>query len=200
MRLIDNSGGIWSEIILRRKSMNLVIKQRVIPDDQLTKGLGLEAIDSVKGGPKHKFVIKSDGKGGVVFHRFTSGTYKYGIQKRISPDGKPYVELNKATIRHREFKGIARGAAFILRETSSHILNGLKILKQARAAKGGKSIEIGWIGEDEKLAQLHDKGGEVTSSWFNTEKTSEIPARPLRGFQPEFVENFRRIMLDFFKQ
>ena len=200
MRLIDNSGGIWGEVITKKKNMNLVLKQRLIPNDALMRALGEEAISSVKGGIKHKFTLANNGRGKVVFHKFNSGTYKFGIQKRISPDGELYEELKDSTIRHREWKGNFRGKLFALRETSLNIMKGLKIVFLARAAKGGKQVQIGWTGKSEELAQIQDQGDVVTSEWFDKVMTSVIPARPFRGFQSEFIEHFKKIMLDFFHQ
>jgi len=193
-RLIDRSGGVWSEIITRRKNANLVITQRVIPDERLMFMIGEEAVSSIKGSIKHKFSITSS-NGKVHFARFHNGTYPYGIMKRISPDGEKFEPLSETTVKEREWSGVDRGRPFILRRTSEHIMEGLKVLYQSRGPRGGKRVEIGWRGEDERLAILNDKGGSVTTDLFDRgPKTVNIPARPFRGFQEEFIRNFYDIM------
>ncbi len=203
MRLKDNADGFWIEFINRRKSPEQFLRQNLIPDAKVMKVLGEEAISSVKGSVKHKIVVKKVANKGVVVHSFsTHGTYPYGILKRQSPNSENYPDLEDATLRHRKWKakeGIIpsfRGKDFIERETSKHIMDGLKI-KSTKETNKSASVTIGWTGENERIANVQDKGGVVTSLWFDKElKTSEIPAHHFIGFQQIFIDNF----FDTFKQ
>lgn len=199
MKLIDNSGGIWTNLITRRINPDLVIKRAIIPNEKLVKEMANEAISSIKGSIKHRFKIGRV-NGELIFNKFPSGTYEYGILKRKSPDGEDWEELNPLTLKHREFKfkegkiDQVRGKSFILRETSKHILNGLKIKKIRRKFSGGQTIEIGWDSKNEEIVRLQNDGGSVFDEWFDTFKSSFIPSRPFRGFQKQLRENFRNIL------
>ena len=201
MRLVDRSGGFFTNLIIKKVNPDLVITQSFIPDELLMKKIGDEAISSIKGSVKHKFVVRRQ-NGKLVFNTFPSGSYLFGIQKRISPDGTPFQPLSKATMAIRQWKAekgqiTFRGAAFILRETSRHIMEGLRIKYLSKSPRGGKRVEIGWTGENERIANLQNDGSaENKNPAIHSDKDAPIPARPFRGFSEEFRENFFSILRD----
>lgn len=203
-RLKDNSGGFWTEFINRRFNPSQFLRQNFIPNTKVMRKIGEEAISSVKGSNKHKIVIKRV-HNNVVVHSFsTHGTYPNGIIKRLSFDGEEYPELKHSTLRHREWKAehglipVNRGPQFIERETSQHILNGLKV-KSVNAYRKRADVTIGWQGKNEQIADVQNKGGAVTSQWFDDMKTSEIPPHRFIGFQQQFKDNFYSIMKEFLR-
>lgn len=202
-RLIDKSGGFWTDFINRRKTPAQFIKQNLIPDSRIMRKVGEEAISSVKGSVKHKIVIKYL-HGNLVMNSFSNGSYSNGILKRRSIDGDEYEPLKDSTLRSREWKASEglissnRGADFIERETSNHILNGMKV-KSVNETSKTASCTIGWEGENEVIADAQDKGKEVTTQWFDKgELTVKVPAHHFIGFQKEFIDNYFDMMSQLF--
>lgn len=204
MKLMDKSGGFWTNLIVRQQSGDLAIEQSLIPNERLMRKLGEEAISSIKGSVRHTIVtILVDGK--LTFNTSQNGTYPYGIFKRTTPDGEPYQPLDLSTLRYREWKfeqgeaDVNRGKSFILRETSTRIVGGLHI-QNLRHGNITAGVDIGWDGHDEEVALLQDKGGETSTPWFDEgDRTVQIPARHFRGFQEEFMNNFYSILDEIFK-
>lgn len=195
MRIVDNSGGLWTNIIKHRMEPGMAIRQNYIPDERVTKLLAEEVISSIKGSTKHKFSVKHIA-GKLVIARFGSGTYSNGILKRKSPDGTDYIPLSQTTLDIRKIDGNNRGAAFILRETGQHIMNGLKILKLTLGPRGGKLAEIGWDGENEEIAMKQNKGFSTVTVRENKQgekrfTTTEVPARPFIGISEELQNNLQ---------
>ena len=195
-RLIDRSGGFWTEVILKKKPMELVIRQNLIPDRRAMEMIGKEAISSIKGGRKSRLNVVMKG-GRLVYHRYGSGTYPFGIQKRISPDGTPYEPLKDITLRHRKYKAdlgeipTARGESFILRETSAKIFKGVIVKRVTTTSRGIAEVVVGFL--NQKLALKHDQGGNARSPLFGKVKVAKIPARPFIGLQKSFVDNFHKM-------
>lgn len=196
-RLVDRSGGFWIEVIRKRKPVALVVKQNLLPDQRAMVMLGEEAVQSVRGGKKSRLDVSLRG-GRLHYNRFSSGTYPYGIAKKASPDGTPYEPLSPGTLKHRKWKqkeGIistARGAAYILRETSKKIFEGIAVSSISSSSRGVSSTVIRFA--NPRLAEKQDRGGAVRSPWFGKVKESKIPARPFIGFQQAFVRNFLNMM------
>jgi len=201
MKLIDNSGGFWTNLIVRRKNADLAISQNLLPNSQMMRVVANEAISSIKGSTKHKIIAKLT-NGELTLQSSTNGEYSYGIKKRISPDGTPYERLSNTTLRMRKWKAehgeipSARGADYILRETSKHIYNGLKVLS-VKIGRKNAYAEIGWTGEDETIAKIQDGGDTITEHWSGQEVV--LPPRPFRGFQQEFIDNFFNILNQVYK-
>jgi len=194
-RLIDHSGGFWFEVIKRRKSGDMALVHRFMPDETLLRIIGEEAISSAKASVKHKLIATAR-RGKFMVHRFPNGKYKYGISTRTTSDGKEWPELKDSTIRHRQWKGINRGKVFALRETSQHIYQGLHI-KRIIMGRTKRTIEIGWRGKDEKLAMLHEQGFRTSTPWFGKPAKSAyiVPARKIRGFSRELLENLKQLFI-----
>jgi hypothetical protein len=213
-KIKDNANGFWIEFIKRKGSTELFLRQNVVPDSRLMRIVGQEAISSIKGSIKHKITFKYY-YGKLLLNRLSNGSYSFGITKRISPNGQPYQKLDETTLKQRILKSyigefeVARNKNFILRETSSHIMRGLKI-KSSMQTRKASGIVIGYPDvENEKIANLQNKGGRVSTRWLfasefdrdlilNKMKTSEIPARPFIGFQKEFIDNYFSMMKDLF--
>jgi len=209
MKLTDRSGGFWGDLIVRRKNADLVVKQHFQPSLELMNKLGDEAISAVKGGAKHRFEFARTLSGGIIMHSFKSGTYRYGIAKQRSPDGIALAPLSDVTLRVRKEKGISRGPAFILRETSKHIFDGLR-----KKFVSKKRVEIGWDGFNEQLVDLNENDRSVENpANFIFSKTNllfgggpvvkkelppvTVPARRIRGFSDEFRDNTIEILQKF---
>ena len=191
MRLIDNSGGFWGDIIIRNVNPDMVIKQHFEPSPELMEILGDEMISAVKGSVKHTVVVEQDNDGHKTINAFGNGSYQYGILKGTDPDGEPLKPLSDNTLRIRkEEKQIDRGETFILRETSQHILQGLMI-----KSLNNKSVVIGWTGEDEEIVIANATDREVENPaityWGVNAKRKKVPvpARDIRGLSDEFREN-----------
>lgn len=190
MKLIDRSGGIWSRLIIRKASPDLVIRQSIVPDEKLTKSMASETINSIKGSTRSQFVVKRI-NGKLIHHRFPSGRYEYGILQRKTPEGEDYLPLKDTTLEIRKWKGVQRGAAFILRETSKHIFEGLKIKSFTLGPRGGKKVIIGWSGESEEIAVKQHYGDPLN---LLRGRPAPIPPRPFRGFQRQLIETFGNII------
>jgi hypothetical protein len=196
VKLVDNSSGFWTDVIIRRINPDMVIRQHFEPSIELMTILGNEMISSVKGSVKHNITVGMSNEGQKTIHSFPSGSYQYGIMKQTDPDGNPLAPLSDNTIRiRREEKQNNRGYAFILRETSQHIFEGLKI-----KVLNLKSVVIGWTGEDEQRVTENANEREVENPaityWHVNakKKTVTVPARDVRGLSDEFRENFLHIM------
>ncbi len=204
MKLEDNSGGFWTDLIIHKRGAAFAIKQHLIPDERFTKLIADETISAIRGSTKHKLVVERK-NGKISYHLFGNGNYSEGIIQGISPDGTPYEPLSKTTLKFRKWKGITRGVSFILRETSEHILNGLKILSFTSRPNGGKSVEVGWTGEDERIALLQNNGipdNPNPSSSFRgvaSDRKSPVPARPFIGFSEELKENLNSFLKAFLR-
>lgn len=201
VKIIDRSGGMWIDMIKRRKNADLVLRQRLLPDENTMRMIGEEMISSVRGSVKHKFQVaglQSQSGVNIIVHRFSNGSYRYGILKHTSPDGTPLEPLKESTIRHREYKGINRGPVFLLRETSRHIYEGLKV-KFINIGKRRHEVGVGWTGENEKLVQQHEVGFVATTPFFDKspEKGLLVPARPIRGFSRELIDNLRELFFGY---
>lgn len=214
MKIVDNEGGFWTNVVLRKTTAAQAIENRVIPTSEFMRIIGKEMMNSTKGGNKHRITVGRGLGGKHTYHSFVSGTYQTGIRKRISPDGVPFAPLSETTLRIRkEVKGITRGAAFILRETSKHILEGIKILKITK-----NSVTTGWTGEDEKLVRLNenDRSVENPSYLMNRDRVGDlfssgsssgrnilepvfVPARKVRGFSQELLHNLSDTINRFLK-
>lgn len=209
MKLRDASGGFWSEMILNKKSATQVITQRITPNQGLMVAIGNEAISSIKAGPKHNYsIVRKVGSigGSPVYHGFGTGNYKYGIQTRTTPQGVPYTPLSEVTLKiRREAKGITRGAEYILRETSKHIMQGLKVKYVSKVGGfggGAKRVEIGWSGLDEELIMMNEKNRKIPNPIKRIKPDSTapdvlVPARKVRGFSAEFVNNLQQMIIDY---
>lgn len=210
MKLRDNSGGIWGEIILKRKNPEVVLREVALPGDpRFARLMAEEAISAIKGSVKHILLVdRSQGK--VQYRRVNAGnSYSTGILKRISPDGTPYpvVEeggglLKESTLRHREYKQevgdtvTSRSGAFVLRETSQHIFNGLKV-KEITVTRNGARAVIGWQGENEIIALKRNRQSETGASlWFGQipKWSKTVEARPFIGLSQEFVDVFEQFV------
>lgn len=200
MKLIDNSGGIWANLLLRCKSPAQVLQNRFRPDPALMNALGSEAISSIRGSTKHEFAIYLI-NGQPRYHSFPSGRYPFGMLSNTTQEGKPFAPLADSTLRNRYQKGNKRGASFILRETSKHIYYGLKKLGYKRT-KTRDQIEVGWDGENAEIVKLHERGFSTTNPMFNREvekRAHQVPARKVRGFQEEFVRNYFNTLIQFLR-
>lgn len=203
MKLEDNSGGFWTDLIIHRRGASYAIKQHLIPDERFTKIIADETISAIRGSTKHKLVVERR-NGKISYHLFNNGNYSEGILQGRSPDGTPYEPLSPTTLKFRKWKGISRGASFILRETSQHILNGLKILSFTSRPNGGKSAEVGWTGEDAEIARAQNDGFATASpatgfAGKQTVNSVQIPARPFIGFSEELKENLQSFLDAFLK-
>jgi hypothetical protein len=200
MKLKDNSGGFWGDLIVRNKNVDMIVKQHLIPDENFTKIMALEAISAIKGSTKHKLnVIRNES--GIHYNLVSDGSYSTGIMKNMSPDGTPYELLHRLTVKDRKWHGINRGANYILRKTSEHIFNGLKIKRFTVAPKGGKRVEIGWTGENEKIALIQDQGDPNNKYTFPNGFVTDAPivARKFRGYSEELVQTIRTFCINFLK-
>jgi hypothetical protein len=194
----DNSGGFW--LAGMRKGFDFVIKDDLIPKPVVARLIGKELLSSVKGGTKHKIGVKFV-NGQSHWHLFPYGTYSYGIAKRISPDGTPYIPLSDETIRHRKWKAkegiisVARNRSYILRETGKHIFNGMEV-SLVIPQRGQTRIEIRFKDADSlAIAKIQNEGKlGVKTPWFKKTKVSDIPARPFIGIQQEFIDNLEFII------
>jgi hypothetical protein len=195
--LRDNSGGIWTKLFQRNMSPELVLSQAYMPTDNHARIIAREIISSIKGSVRSKFsVTRQDGN--LVMARHHSGSYSRGIMKQISPNGEPYKLLEDSTLNIRKLvKNINRSQAFILRETSIHIMNALKI-KGIVGSRKYKTARIGWDGQNEQIAILQNKGGEVinpATEYFGiTADNVKVEARPFIGLQPELIETFQQMV------
>lgn len=196
MRLVDNSGGFWGDIIIRKINPDIVVKQRLEPSLQLMTILGKEMISAVKGSTKHNITVTTSKDGVKTIHAFSSGSYKYGLIKGTDAAGNALEPLSESTLRIRdEQKNVQRDGKFILRETSKHILDGLKI-----KILNKKSVQIGWNAKDEELVNLNATEREVENPaityWgINAKrKTVHVAGREFRGLSDEFREQFIQIM------
>lgn len=202
MKLVDKSGGFWTNIIMRKMDPAIAFRQNYIPDENITRLFAEETMSAIKGSVKHKISV-THVAGKLVVARFNNGTYSTGILKRTSPDGTPFVPLNPLTLELRKAEGNNRGAAFILRATGKHIMDGLKILKLTTAPKGGKFAEIGWSGENAVIAVKQNEGFQETHATVKhkskedgrknvTAITSVVPARPFIGISEELQNNLQQ--------
>lgn len=206
MKLKDNSGGFWTDLIIRNRNIDMIIKQHLMPDEKLTRIMAEEMISAIKGSRKHKLVVvRNNGK--INYSLVENGSYSTGILKNTSPDGTPYEPLHRLTLKKRKWIGNERGASYILRKTSEHIFNGLHIKKLTRAPRGGKRAEIGWSGEDERIANIQNNGDpNNTFPFFGKtlngdlfESPAPIPARPFRGISIELYNTIRSFCVEFLK-
>jgi hypothetical protein len=201
MKLYDNSGGFWTDIVIKRNNPQNTIKNYFLPDENSARIIGQEMISSIKGGARNQILFKRRG-GKVIALSKPSGSYSFGILKRISPNGVPYEQLSHMTLWLRKNqKGINRSEAFILRETSRHILDGIRILSiKNHPRSGGFTVTVGWSGENENIAEKQNSGftaeNPLNEYGIVSAKLSdvEIPARPFIGFQDEFREVLEKMM------
>jgi len=195
MKIRDKSGGFWLNIIQRRNP-EVAFEQNYMPDRNLTNLLGQEIISGIKGAKRHKFMVRHlNGK--LVVSKVPNGDYSTGILKRKSPDGTPYEPLSETTLQLRKLAGNNRGPSFILRETSKHIYEGLKILS-VNFGKKRSSVSIGWEGENAERAAEHNKGFDYTVRYMNKQNEGRqykitIPARPFIGISEEVVTTLQQM-------
>jgi hypothetical protein len=204
MKLIDNSGGFWLNIIEKRIDVELAIRQYIVPNDTLTRLIAEEVISAIRGGIKHRFTVERK-NGELIFNRSSMGHYKTGILQGKSPDGSLYQALTISTLNIRRSKGVSRGGKYILRETDSHILNGLHIIHQTSASRGGKSVEIGWTGENADIAWKQNHGFSTENpsfEYFGLEPKSgnevvTVPGREFIGLSAELIDNLESLFAQF---
>lgn len=199
MKIVDRSGGFWLDVFQKRKDPEVAFRQNYLPDKVATKMLAGEIISGMKGSVKHKIMVRHI-NGRLVISRVPNGSYSTGIMKRKSPDGTDYEPLSPVTLAIRKMDGITRGAAFILRATSEHIFNGLKI-KSLEFTKKGSKVAIGWTGENEVIAVQQDQGFEVkaarkTESGGLSQYTIKTPARHHIGISEETIN----VLTSFWKK
>jgi hypothetical protein len=203
VKLTDNSGGFWADIIIRRKSADMALRSRVEPNIAVMEVLGNEMIQSVKGGAKSLYNFTRSAEGDVIVTKIPCGDYKFGIAKGTDYTGAPLAPLSEVTLKIREkVKGISRKGAFILRETSEHIFNGLHITHLAGKSNtsGRNRVEIGWNKFDEQLVMLNEQDRMVTNPLVEYRgKDISAPdvfvaARKIRGYSAELRENIIQIL------
>lgn len=190
MRIKDNSGGFWTDIIVKRKSPLVTVRQNYIPDENVARVIAKEAVSAIKGSNKGRFSV-SHRNGKLTVSRFSSERYSTGILQRKSPNGKDYLPLSEATLQMRKLDGNNRGPSFILRETGKHIMDGLKVLSISKTRNGSKA-EVGWSGDNAQRAAEHNAGFIVTYTNKRGEQRSydiPVPARPFIGLSKEFLKN-----------
>jgi len=195
---VDNSGGLWGKLLFSNEDIQEVI-WNAINNRKLFRYFADEMVSSVKGGPQHSFTITRKNDGKLRFARFATGSYPYGIAKRLSPDGSQYEPLKKSTLRHREWKAKVgelptnRRGSFILRETSEHIFYGLKITNKT-ITDNSANFEIGWTGENQNIALKQNSGFNTgKNEWFGKDPKSnmKVPARPFIGIQKQCIDNLK---------
>ncbi len=191
MYLTDKSNGFWGELIIKRTIPRIVLNQRFGSNLQLMRILAKEAIYSIQGSVRHSvaIIIKNNKP---TYHAFPVGRYQFGMLSNTGPGGVPLRKLKDSTIRKREFQGNPRGEEFILRETSQHIYNGIKVLNVT-----DNSFLVGWEGEDEQIVLKHEQGFVATDPMFDGKTQgigAVIPPRKIRGLQAQFRETCAEIL------
>jgi hypothetical protein len=160
--------------------------------------LAKEAISSIRGSIKHTVVqIRTGsepivGPARVAYHVFPVGRYPFGMLSNTTSSGMPLRKLKQSTLRKREYEGNPRGKEFILRATSQHIYNGLKVL-----SVNENSFSVGWEGEDEIIVRKHEQGFVADTPMFDGKKQgigAIVPPRKIRGLQTSYRENVAEIL------
>lgn len=211
MKLKDNSGGIWTNIILKRMGAEASLRASASPSPELLNIVGHEMVNSIKGSFKRYVVVDTTNGIKVVVSK-QKGSYQNGILKKSTPEGRAFKPLADSTIAiRRVYKNNTRGREFILRETSMRILKGLGILRLSRNYRQSAGVVVGWANpEDSEIAlKQHngfdapnpileygdmDKVGRMLGS-KKPPKPVTIPARPFIGYSKELQQNIYNIML-----
>jgi hypothetical protein len=202
INLLDNTG-VWTDVIKRRKSLDLAVETRYFPNTRLMKYLGEEIVSSVKGSRRHTFGFTRR-NGVVVVNRFSNGTYPYGILKRTSPTGEPWPDLNSSTLRHRKYKGVKRGPQFILRETGKKIFEGVHV-KDITIGRKRARVDVGWDYEGEVLVNMFMTGfNPIDTPWYGQDAPDGfadvfVEPRPVRGLQPALLDVLHKAMIEFLR-
>lgn len=196
MKVVDRSGGFWLDIVKKRKSPQLTISSRLLPDASLMNAVATEMISSIKGGNSSTFYAFYH-EGRLRYTKVSTGEYPFGIKKNVSPDGTPYELLSKSTISKRKWLSQNEGypservsQRYTLRETSKHIYNKLKIIR-LESKKLNYKITVGWT-SDIGIVVLQNNGGIARTPFLDGEENqlAIIPARPFIGLQEKFVQTY----------
>jgi hypothetical protein len=205
--LIDNSPTkFFTKVFLRGEDIEMSLRTSFLPDPAFMTELAKEGMNAVKGSQKSKLIVTMrDGMRTV--RRVGVSTYEDGIIKASTPDGMAYHQLSESTLKiRREVKHIVRGAQYILRETSQHILNGLHIIRMQRNYRQSAGVSIGWSGENAEIAKRQNDGftainpmeefmtmnraERMSTMGSGSAKDVDIPARKFMAFSREFQNNF----------
>ena len=198
MRLRDNSGGIFTELLVKKKSPEVVLRQSFYPSPRMMTMVGQELIRSIRGDHSNKIMVRVR-NGRLIPYMVANGQYPYGLLKEKSPDGTDYIPLEKATKNVRKYeKGISHDR--ILMETGKHLYSGLKIIKQTSGARGRQEVIIGWTGEDAEIALIQHNGDPDNYIEFRgQEYDAPIPPRPFIGIQQKFKLMFAKMYRNYFR-
>lgn len=165
---ISYSEDIWAQLMPISHRLDSRVFDRIFGNRRrLLCCIGQEMVNAIKGGYK----------------RMSGGErYTTGIRRQRSPDGQSHEPLLSFTLNKmrpwKEKMGIiprARGANFILRETSQHILGGIRILSTTKnrvtvGIRDAKSREI---------SELHNRPEGFDAKLGNFSVT--VPSRPHWG-------------------
>lgn len=194
----DRAGGIWTELLVRKKSPNMVCRQAFVPNKAGMRTIGNEIISAIRGSNKHKFVITRQ-NGRMRINTFPNGIYSTGILRHRSPDGSEMTELSDVTLRIRKYvKDISRGKTFLLRETSRNIYWGLHI-KNVSIGNMYGHLTIGWEGEAEEIVKKQESGFETINpaimylGVYTPNTRVKVPPRWICGYSDELIDNLRNL-------
>jgi hypothetical protein len=170
---------ILEQVIRGKRTLRSAVESELKPSHRLMRLIGEEIIHGFQG--KSQITnVKFGPRGGIYYTRGTP--YPYGIFRQKSPDGRPYKELSKVTVKIKKESGSSFPTKALLDTGAmAHSL-------QERVYVGDNGVEVHFSSEADADKSLKmERGGNFISKSLANKRGGMrkvfVPARSHRPIQ-----------------